>query len=114
MAAIAGLSVVVRLLIGPIPADDAYITFRYSAHLAESGAFVYNANALVLGTTTPLLTLLLAGAAWLGMSPPVAAFAISVVADASAIVLIGLVFRRTPWPAAGVAAGALVAVGPAT
>ena len=63
MAAIAGLSVVVRLLIGPIPADDAYITFRYSAHLAESGAFVYNANEPVLGTTTPLLTLLLAGAA---------------------------------------------------
>ena len=112
MAAVAGLSVVVRLLIGPIPADDAYITFRYSAHLAESGAFVYNANEPVLGTTTPLLTLLLAGAAWLGVPPAVAAFAISVVADASAIVLIGLVFRRTPWPAAGVAAGTLVAVWP--
>jgi len=46
--------------------DDAYITFRYAANLAAGDGFTYNPPEHVLGVTTPLLTLLLAAAAWLG------------------------------------------------
>jgi len=40
--------------------EDAYITFRYARNLAEGHGFVYNIGERVLGTTTPLQTLLLA------------------------------------------------------
>ncbi|HET9481188.1 MAG TPA: hypothetical protein VFP98_05475, partial [Candidatus Polarisedimenticolia bacterium] len=44
-----------------ITLEDALITFRYAANLAEGLGFVYNAGERVLGTTTPLFTLLLGG-----------------------------------------------------
>src|SRR5262249_5822801 len=44
--------------------DDAYITYRYARNIAQGLGFVYNLNQPVLGTTTPLFTLLLAAGAW--------------------------------------------------
>src|SRR3954470_9022098 len=41
--------------------DDAFITFRYCLNLVEGKGFVYNEGRRVLGTTTPLFTLALAG-----------------------------------------------------
>jgi 4-amino-4-deoxy-L-arabinose transferase-like glycosyltransferase len=46
--------------VGPKTYDDAYITFRYARNLALGHGFVYNPGDNILGTTTPLLTLLLA------------------------------------------------------
>lgn len=43
--------------------DDAYITLRYAANLANGLGFVYNRGEAVLGTTTPLFTVLLAAGA---------------------------------------------------
>lgn len=40
------------------PNDDQFITFRYIDHLASGQGFVYNIGEHVLGTTTPLFTLL--------------------------------------------------------
>lgn len=40
-------------------ADDAFITFRYAEQIALGNGFVYNLGERVLGTTTPLFTLLL-------------------------------------------------------
>lgn len=40
--------------------EDAYITFRYSANIAKGAGFVFNPGERVLGTTTPLQTLILA------------------------------------------------------
>jgi hypothetical protein len=40
--------------------EDALITYRYAQNLAAGNGFVFNAGERVLGTTTPLLTLLLA------------------------------------------------------
>ncbi len=54
------LAVVARLLPGPRTVDDAYITFRYARNLLAGNGFVFNAGERVLGTTTPLFTLLLA------------------------------------------------------
>lgn len=45
--------------------DDAYITYRYARNLAQGLGFVYNPGEWVLGTTTPLFTLLLAAVAWI-------------------------------------------------
>jgi hypothetical protein len=44
-----------------ISLEDAYITFRYARNIAEGNGFVYNLGERVLGTTSPLQTLLLAG-----------------------------------------------------
>ena len=54
-----GARVVFHFLTGFV-ADDAYITFRYSRNLAEGLGFVYNPGEPVLGTSTPLFTLILA------------------------------------------------------
>jgi len=55
------LAFVLRVIQGPQIVDDAYITFRYARNLASGRGFVYNPGERVLGTTTPLYTLLLAG-----------------------------------------------------
>ncbi len=47
--------------------EDAYITFRYAANLAAGEGFVFNLGERVLGTSTPLYTLLLAALASLGL-----------------------------------------------
>ncbi len=47
--------------------EDAYITFRYAANLAAGEGFVFNPGERVLGTSTPLWTLLLAALAALGL-----------------------------------------------
>jgi len=46
--------------------EDALITYRYAENLALGKGFVYNEGERVLGTTTPLLTIILAlcGRAW--------------------------------------------------
>lgn len=45
--------------------DDAFITYRYARNIAEGIGFVYNPGEWVLGTTTPLYTLLLAAFAFI-------------------------------------------------
>lgn len=57
------VAVVARLVPGPRTIDDAFITFRYARNLVAGLGFVYNPGEHVLGTTTPLYTLLLAGLA---------------------------------------------------
>jgi arabinofuranosyltransferase len=49
--------------------DDAYITFRYSQHLAEGSGPVWELGERVQGFTNPLWTLLLAGVIRLGGDP---------------------------------------------
>lgn len=59
--------------------DDAYITLTYAKNLARGNGFVFNYPPAVLGTTTPLFTLAVAGLAWLfpQVSLPVLAIFIS-------------------------------------
>ena len=40
------------------PFDDAFITYRYARNISNGLGFVYNYGEKVLGTTTPLFTLL--------------------------------------------------------
>src|SRR3954464_1309483 len=54
------LALAARALPGPRTIDDAFITFRYSRNIVEGQGFVYNPGSRVLGTTTPLFTVLMA------------------------------------------------------
>jgi len=72
------VAALLRSLIGGFlgfqPFDDSYITFRYALNLATGHGFVYNWGQHVLGTTTPLWTLVLVPAVWLHL--PIGAYAI--------------------------------------
>ncbi len=91
-ALIGAVAVAVRLLAGPRTIDDAYITFRYARNLAEGLGFVYNPGQPVLGTTTPLYTLLMALSWGIGFHDlPLVALLLNAVADAgTALLLYGL------------------------
>lgn len=93
------LSLCVVLIQGPQsqqPFDDAYITFRYARNISQGLGFVYNLGENVLGTTTPLYTLLLSFFAYLSQpeSLPKISFIISVVADSFNVCLL---FRISNW-----------------
>lgn len=84
---------------GPWPIDDAFITFRYAHNLARGAGLVYNVGERVLGTSTPLFTLLLAGVSRLtGATFPGIALSLSAVADASTSALLYCAARRLRLP----------------
>jgi hypothetical protein len=115
IAAIILLAVVARALPGPRTIDDAFITFRYSRNILEGQGFVYNPDSRVLGTTTPLFTVLMAaiGAVLRGQDFPWYAIAVSAVADAgTAVVLFMLARRLTCNRWMGALLGALWAIAP--
>jgi hypothetical protein len=115
---IVGLLVVAllaRLVPGERLVDDAYITFRYARNLVEGVGFVYNPGERVLGTTTPLYTLLLAGLALATGSRDFSALALAVNAlsgAASVGLLYALGRRFAGHRAPAVAAALLWAVAP--
>ncbi len=103
------LAVGARLLPGPRTIDNSYITFRYARNLVTGAGFVYNPGDQVLGTTTPLYTVLLAGVSLVtgrGEAPfPALALAINALADGFSCLLllqIGLQLgaRWAAWGAA--------------
>jgi hypothetical protein len=101
------LVLVARLVAGPRTIDDAYITFRYARNLAEGLGFVYNPGQQVLGTTTPLYTVLMSLAWLLGLhNLPAVAPVPNTLADAGTTILLywlGLRLGRSRIVAVGVA-----------
>lgn len=106
------LTAIVRLAAGPIIVDDAYITFRYAANLAAGHGFVYNLGEQVLGTSTPLLSFILALLAELGLRPEFASITLSLISDASLIVVFALLGRELKHPTAGILAALWISVDP--
>lgn len=110
-ALVAGLCLVavgVRLgvaLASGFQVDDAWITYRYAENLAAGEGFVYNPGERVYGTTTPLLTLLLAGAELAGVPLPAASLGLSLAATVATL----LCLASLAAPRAGVAWAVLVA-----
>ena len=73
--------------------DDAYITYRYARHLAEGyglGAWNHTGEH-VEGYSSPLWTVLLGGAAWLGIDVQTAS---KVFGTAAALTVMAVLFRR--------------------
>lgn len=106
------IAIATRLWFGPFIIDDAYITFRYARNIATGVGFVYNQGQFVLGTTTPLFTVLLAALGVLRIDLSWAAYTLGIVADVGTIVMLYLVFARLEQPWLGPVAGLLVAVMP--
>ena len=104
------IALLARILLGPRTVDDAYITFRYARNLITGHGFVYNPGERVLGTTTPLYTLLMAGTALLTGSRDFPTLAL---AGAAAVgLLYGLGKRFTGHRGPASAAALLWAIAP--
>src|SRR5512147_2686878 len=83
----------VTMILSRATFDDAYITFRYARHLAEGyglGAWNHTGDR-VEGYSSLLWTLLLGGAAWLGVDVRIAS---KVFGTAAALIVIAVLFRR--------------------
>jgi hypothetical protein len=87
-----GLRVAAVLVSAPV--DDAFITYRYARNIAAGHGFVYNLGERVLGTTTPLFTLLLSPCAGLGFPPEKSAAALAVLASLGTMGLLFSFVRR--------------------
>ncbi len=88
--------VLIQGTMSPQPFDDAFITYRYARNLSTGLGFVYNQGEKVLGTTTPIYTILLTIIARI-FTPdilPRASFVISIMADA---LNMWLVYRISGW-----------------
>ena len=100
IAVIALIAVAARLIPGLRTIDDAYITYRYAMNVATGVGMVYNPGEAVLGTTTPLYTLLLALLAMLGGAAhnPDAylniSYVVNALADGANVALLYIIARR--------------------
>src|SRR5205085_9404022 len=93
---IAFVSVLARVIPTPRTIDDAFITFRYARNLVSGSGFVFNTGQRVLGTTTPLYTILLASLAWITRSGnyPWLALLVNALADAVTCLLLVVLGER--------------------
>jgi hypothetical protein len=113
---IISLAIAARLLPGPRTIDDSYITYRYARNILAGNGFVYNPGERVLGTTTPLYTILLTLTALFagGTEAPFAiiAMVINAMADAATCWLLYRLGRRLGSPLAGIGAAAAWSIAP--
>jgi hypothetical protein len=108
MAALVAVALLARLVPGERTVDDAYITYRYARNIIEGAGFVYNPGDRVLGTTTPLYTLLMAGLALVTGSRhfPAIALAVNALAGGVSVGLLYILCKRLishAFPAAAIA-----------
>lgn len=110
------LALAARLIPGPRPVDDSFITFRYARNLLAGEGFVFNPGERVQGTTTPLYTLLMAGLGAVsgGGDAPFSSLALGVnaLADAATCLLLWRIGKRLGSGTAGLAAALVWAVAP--
>jgi hypothetical protein len=113
-------SFIIRLLPGPRTIDDAYITFRYAHNLLAGYGFVFNLNEKVLGTTTPLYTLVLStiGWFWHQLSPktavpfPEIAWVTNAILDSVTCVLLAIIGKKFQILRVGFLTGLVWAIAP--
>ena len=97
----------------PQPLDDAFITLRYARSLAEGHGFVFNVGERVLGTTTPLFSLLLAVLHRLTAIDLVRlAWALAIAGHVATVAMLIIIGRRCRQPALGYITGSLYACAP--
>jgi hypothetical protein len=110
------LAVFARLLPGARTIDDSYITFRYARNILAGNGFVYNPGERVLGTTTPLYTLLLSSiAAMTGGTEapfPIIALIVNALADGTTCMLLLYTGRRLGSIRAGIGCALVWAIAP--
>ena len=92
--------------------DDAYITYRYARNIASGQGFVYNVGEAVLGTTTPLYTLLLAALSFIWSDFPTLSHFIGVLAWMLCVPLIYRIGKTGGSNVVGLIAAIFVAINP--
>ncbi len=115
-AAIILLALLARLVPGARTIDDSYITFRYARNILAGNGFVYNPGERVLGTTTPLYTLLMVSLGLVTGGPhapfPQTALLVNAIADATTCWLLWRLGRKFEAPLAGAGAALTWAIAP--
>jgi hypothetical protein len=110
------LALLARGVAGPRTIDDSYITYRYAYNLLSGNGFVYNPGERVLGTTTPLYTLImfLLGLFSGGSQAPFPSLALIVnaLADSVTCLLLYTLGRRLGYKYAGAGAAIVWAIAP--
>lgn len=110
------LAITARILPGARTIDDAYITFRYVRNILAGSGFVFNPGEHVLGTTTPLYTILLVVLGAFTGGPqapfPMIGLLINSLADAATCLLLLDLGRRLGSPRAGIGAALVWAIAP--
>ena len=106
------VAVVVRFVAGVHVVDDAFITLRYSQHIAAGLGFTYNPPEHVLGTSTPLFALLMAVPARFGLDLPLSAFVVSVVADVVMMAMVASMLRQLGYSLAALLSVLAIAMAP--
>lgn len=105
---LAATSLSVRLTYGPRTVDDAFISFRYARNIADGVGFVFNRGEHVLGTTTPLFTLVLSLFCWMGVDLSLAAWWFSSLLDVGTTLLIYRIIWRCTGSILAAALGAIL------
>ena len=106
------LAIAARLYVGMFVMDDAYITFRYAQNIAHHWSFVYNAGERVLGTTTPLFAMVLAGVSALGVPLEGFSFGWAIACDAGVILLLVAALHQSGCSRGALCAAAFIATAP--
>ncbi len=105
-----------RMIPGARTIDDSYITFRYAQNILEGEGFVYNPGDPVLGTTTPLYTLIMVvlGSVSGGTQAPFPELAmlVNALADGLTAVLLYLIGRHFKKDLAGLGAALAWSIAP--
>lgn len=95
--------------------DDAYITYRYARNIANGHGFVFNPGATpVLGTSTPLYTLILTGGALLGADIPQTSQLLGMAGMAATSAIIAGLGLKSGHAAGGIAAALIWSSSPFT
>lgn len=113
---IVALALGARLVPSPRTIDDSFITFRYARNLLAGEGFLYNPGERVLGTTTPLYTLLMAALAlpFGGEQAPFPwlALGVNALSDAAACLLFWQIGKKLNSELTGIATALVWAVAP--
>jgi arabinofuranosyltransferase len=109
-------AIIARLIPGTRTIDDAFITFRYARNILAGNGFVFNPGEHVLGTTTPLYTILLVllGSITGGVKAPFPSLALMVnsIADGFTCMLLYKLGCRLGSPRGGLGAALVWAIAP--
>ncbi len=116
LLALALIAIFARLLPGLRIIDDSFITFRYARNLLAGQGFSYNPGEMVLGTTTPLYTLVLVALGALTGGPqanfPFLAVLVNALADAGVCILLYKLGQRLLQPLTGLTVALVWAIAP--
>jgi hypothetical protein len=92
--------------------EDALISFRYAENLAAGRGFVYNEGEHVIGTTSPLWTLLLASVKFAGLNVITASKLLGILFESLTLFLIIAVVRMSATSFSAMAAAVFIAFSP--